>query len=150
MELNILEPTHSLEHIEQNACAFLQELLSSHAAGLAISREKTQTAVLFGIDRPIVRQSRSMERIQHAVSGGFDAVGGEEILAAIQGLTRSQDVHSPDRPKEGRWEMAPIADVRDATVARFSATKYRTTFRSLRPLMIDEVTFNEKSLPVFE
>ena len=39
---------------------------------------------------PLVRQSRKMERIQTAISGGFDASGGEEVIQAIEALVRSQ------------------------------------------------------------
>ena len=33
--------------------------------------------------------------------------------------------------------MAPVADVRDATLARFAAGRFRSTFRSIRPLLQD-------------
>jgi hypothetical protein len=78
-----------------------------------------------------------MARIQCAVSGGFDAIGGEEILDAVQGLIRSQQRYSEKRTEKQGWSFAPIADVRDATVARFAAARYRSTYRSLRPLLED-------------
>ena len=70
-----------------------------------------------------------MNRIQSAVSGGFDAFGGEEILHAIQGLMRTQEPSGADDAHG--WRFAPVPDVRDETVARFGATRYRTTFRSI-------------------
>lgn len=69
------------------------------------------------------------------MSGGFDAIAGEEILESIQGLVRSQARYSKDRIEGKGWTFVPIADVRDETVARFAAARFRSTFRSLRPLL---------------
>ena len=60
-----------------------------------------------------------MRRIQGAISGGFDAVGGQDILYSIQGLLRSQRRYSRARKDENAWAFSPIPDVEDATVARF-------------------------------
>ena len=38
------------------------------------------------------------------------------------------------------WQLSPVPDVRDETVARFGAARYRTTFRSIRPLLQDDDT----------
>ena len=78
-----------------------------------------------------------MARIQGAISGGFDAIGGEEILDAIQGLIRSQQRYSEEPAGDQTWSFSPIPDVMDATVARFAAGRYRSTYRSLRPLLED-------------
>ena len=77
-----------------------------------------------------------MARIQSAVSGGFDAIGGEEILDAVQGLMRAQEALSVG--DDSGWRLSPVPDVRDETVARFGAARYRTTFRSIRPLLEDD------------
>ncbi len=79
-----------------------------------------------------------MNRIQSAVSGGFDALGGEEILDAIQGLMRAQEALSVG--DDSGWRLSPVPDVRDDTVARFGAARYRMTFRSIRPLLKDDDT----------
>jgi hypothetical protein len=126
-----------LSDIEGAVSNWLQTVLDSAAPGLEPSPEKTRAAAIKGDERPLVRQSRKMARIQSAVSGGFDAIGGEEILDAVQGLIRSQQRYSEQRTPEQGWSIAPIADVRDATVARFAAARYRSTFRSLRPLLGD-------------
>lgn len=112
---------------------WLGRVLVDTAPGLALSPKKTQVAALGGDERPLVRQSTRMSRIQSAVSGGFDALGGEEILDAIQGLMRAQDALSVG--DESGWRLSPVPDVRDQTVARFGAARYRTTFRSIRPLL---------------
>ena len=39
---------------------------------------------------------------------------------------------------EGGWPLSPVPDVRDETVARFAAARFRTTFRSIRPLLKGE------------
>lgn len=116
----------------------LQLILNEKATGSELSTGKTEIAFFRGDQRPLLRQSRKMERIQHAVSGGFDAVGGAEILDAIQGLVRSQSRYSKERLERQCWSFAPVADVRDETVARFAAGRFRSTYRSLRPLLESE------------
>ena len=129
------------DYIGPAVYAWLHELLELTAPGLQLSDAKRRV-VAFGPDqRPVVRQSTKMSRIQAAVSGGFDATAGEEILAAIQGLMRAQETLST-RDDTG-WPMAPTADVRDATLARFAAARFRRTFRSLRPLLQDQTDTEE-------
>src|SRR3546814_4002511 len=70
--------------------AWLGQLLTGSCPGLEFSPEKTSTASVGGEQMPLVRQSRKMERIQTAISGGFDASGGEELIQAIEALVRSQ------------------------------------------------------------
>src|SRR5262249_40672249 len=43
------------------------------------------------------------------------------------------------------WPLKAMPDVRDDTVARFVAGRYRTTFRSLRPLLEDEISRSPES-----
>ena len=104
---------------------WLDRILNEKAPGLALSPKKTQIAALGGDERPLVRQSGKIDRIQSAVSGGFDSLGGEEILDAIQGLMRSQETLSAE--DDNGWRLSPVPDVRDETVARFGAARYRTT-----------------------
>ena len=122
---------------------WLESTLAEKAPGLALSPEKTQVAALGGNGRPLVRQSAKMDRIQSAVSGGFDAIGGKEIIDAVQSLMRAQEALS-GKDDDG-WRFSPIPDVRDEAVARFSAIRYRTTFRSIRPLLDDD-TLDKLSL----
>ncbi len=122
-----------LRTIEDPVSGWLSQVLEQKAPSLALSPKKTQAAALGGDERPLVRQSAKMNRIQSAVSGGFDALGGEEILDAIQGLTRVQEALSVG--DDSGWRFSPVPDVREETVARFGAARYRTTFRSIRPLL---------------
>ena len=123
---------------------WLSQVLKENAPGLALSPEKTQAVALGRDERPLVRQSAKMNRIQSAVSGGFDALGGEEILDAIQGLMRAQE--APSVGDDSGWRLSPVPDVRDETFARFGAARYRTTFRSIRPLLQDDDTPDESEV----
>jgi Reverse transcriptase (RNA-dependent DNA polymerase) len=133
-----VDPERSLPDIEKVVINFLTQLLERHANGLQVAEDKTIAAVFGGDERPLVRQSRKMARIQAAVSGGFDAIGGVEILDAIQGLIRSQQRYSKERTEQQGGPFLPVPDVGDATVARFAAGRFRSTYRSLRPLLADQ------------
>ncbi len=126
-----------LAEVELLTTTWLQGLLDKYAQGLQVSPEKTKAATFGGDERPLVRQSRKMARIQGAISGGFDAIGGEDILDAVQGLIRSQQRYSAQRINGQGWSFSPVTDVRDATVERFAAARFRSTYRSLRPLLAD-------------
>ena len=134
-DLRIVVTTDSEADVCQNAvCKWLQNLLDKDKSGLRVAEDKTKVAEFGGFEHPLVRQSSKMERIQSMVSGGFDALGGIETLDAIQGLIRSQEALSNETTGHD-WKFSPIPDVRDETVARFSAARFRTTYRSLRPLL---------------
>ncbi|WP_395118297.1 hypothetical protein ACFCQI_15830 [Rhodanobacter sp. FW102-FHT14D06] len=136
-----VDSNHSLDDVKGFMCSWLQKQLDVTAGGLRVSEDKTLAVALRSTERPLVRQSRKMARIQGAISGGFDTVGGVEILDAVQGLIRSQQRYSEARDGNAGWAFAPVPDVRDATVARFAAGRYRATYRSLRPMltMRDEI-----------
>ncbi|MYC62895.1 MAG: RNA-directed DNA polymerase [Caldilineaceae bacterium SB0661_bin_34] len=127
---------YSSNDLEETVSCWLSQVLEENGPSLRLSSEKTQIAPLGGDDRPLVRQSAKMNRIQSAVSGGFDALGGEEILDAIQGLMRAQEALSVG--DDSGWRFSPVPDVQDDTVARFGAARFRTTFRSIRPLLQDD------------
>ena len=122
---------------------WLQRVLIKKADGLELSKDKTKIAEFGGKKRPLVRQSMKMERIQKAVSGGFDALGGGEILDAIQGLLSAQDALAA---LDDGGPFSPVPDVRNVTVARFGAARYRTTFRSIRPLLQEKESLEEPKL----
>ena len=126
----------SSNNVDDFVSEWLSALLEEHATGLAPEPDKFQVAALEGDERPLVRQSGTMARIHSAVSGGFDALAGEEILDAIHGLMRAQEALSVG--DDSGWRLSPVPDVRDGTVARFGAARYRVTFRSIRPLLQDD------------
>ncbi len=128
------EDEETIAQLENTITDWLQNQLNLDAPGLLVSDKKTKMAEFGNSERPLVRQSARMERIQSTVSGGFDATGGEEILNAIQGLMRSQLGLNRELTDSG-WTLSPLPDVRNDTVARFSAARFRTTYRSIRPLL---------------
>ena len=137
-DLRIVVATNQSQgEVREAACDWLQNMLNSEAPGLLLSIDKTKAVEFGGSQRPLVRQSRRMERIQSAVSGGFDAITGAEVLDAIKGLMRSQESLSQEVTNSG-WQFSPLPDVRDDTVARFSAGRFRTTYRSIRPLLEED------------
>lgn len=122
---------------QERVAGWLGELLDQHNAGLQIAPEKTTTASFGGQEQPLVRQSRKMERIQSAISGGFDASGGEEVIQAIEALVRSQASLNGSADASRPMALKAVPDVKDETIGRFAAGRFRTTFRSLRPLLDD-------------
>ncbi len=135
--LRLSSASLDLVDIEDETSAWLDSLLTEEQ-DLTVSREKTHAAD-FGVTggRPTVRQGDRMSRIQSAVSGGFDVAGGEAILEAVRGLMQTQR-HHPQQPLDAAgWALSPIADVPDATVARFGASRFRRVYRWLRPLFED-------------
>jgi hypothetical protein len=129
-----VEGVKALTQVADEVSDWLQNLLEEAVPGLELSKEKTKAAEFGSGERPLVRQSSKMNRIQSAVSGGFDAIGGEEILDSIQGLIRSQQALSQESDDSG-WAFSPLPDVRDETVTRFAAGRFRKTYRSIRPLL---------------
>ena len=130
-----LDPERNATDVKDKTVDWLSSLLEEEQ-GLLLSEEKTQ-AEEFDVpsDRPKVRQSDRMRRIQNAVSGGFDVAGGEAILEAIRGLMLTQWRH-PQSPLDSKeWPLSPVADVPDGTVARFAAGRFRRIYRWLRPLL---------------
>jgi len=120
---------------EEAVFLWLQDMLTQTGPGLELAREKTSTASLGGEKTPLMRQSRKMERIQTAISGGFDASGGEEVIQAIQALVTSQLSLSGSAAASGPASLRAVPDVKDETIGRFAAGRFRKTFRSLRPLL---------------
>ncbi|MCC7535011.1 MAG: RNA-directed DNA polymerase [Deltaproteobacteria bacterium] len=132
----VVRATGTAADVEKATTSWLTRLLADTAPGLELKSDKTRVAFLDGDERPLVRQSRTMGRIQQAVSGGIDAQGGEEILDAVQGLLRAQERFPIEPAARGTWSLAPVADVPDATVARFAASRFRRAYRLLRPLLL--------------
>lgn len=127
-----------LKDVEKACHEWIEGKLKSTAPDLTSNGEKTRAVAVHDSQRVMVFQSRRMRRIQETVSGGFDANGGTQLLAALEGLfnTIGQFVETDENGT--RWPLKAVPDVRDETVARFVAGRYRATFRSLRPLLEDE------------
>ncbi|WP_420137531.1 RNA-directed DNA polymerase [Sphingomonas sp.] len=143
-------PGTSAEEVGAQVAAWLNTLLNAYSPGLLISPEKTKAALFRGDEQPLARQGRKMQRIQSAISGGFDAAGGEEVIQAVQGLVRSQAEISAAAEAGGLKTFTAVPDVRDETIGRFAAGRFRTTFRSLRPLLEDRPPSDQAAKPAFE
>ena len=76
----------SSSDLRNTVSRWLGQVLEERATGLALSPKKTQVAALGDDERPLVRQSVKMNRIQSAVSGGFDALGGRRGPRCHTGL----------------------------------------------------------------
>lgn len=130
-----VNPDLSPSEAQESSIGWIARLLDEHCAGQQVSPEKTRTASVGRQEQPLVRQSRKMERIQSAISGGFDASGGAEVISAIEALVRSQDRLWASPDSKGPVNLQAVADVKDETVGRFAAGRFRKTYRSLRPLL---------------
>ena len=121
---------------------WVQSLLNGKANGLLVSKEKTEAVEFGASQRPIVRQSERMKRVQEAVSGPFGIAEGWVLLDMIQGLVRSQQDLGRTQSDSG-WDFSPKSDVREERVARFAANRFRTTYRFIRPLFEDRRSAGE-------
>ena len=115
---------------------WITKLLKQETRSLNIAEDKTKVMEYGSSESLLIPYSARMNRVQSAVSGGFDANSGLEILDTIQGMTREQQSlnNVPDR---SLWKHSPLPDVRNETVLRFSASRFRTVYRSIRPLLLD-------------
>lgn len=133
-------PTEAeLKDVESACHDWIETTLQETAPGLTANGDKTRAVAVHDSQRVMVFQSRRMRRVQETVSGGFDANGGTQLLAALEGLFNTIGQFIETDENGTRWPLKAVPDVRDETVARFVAGRYRSTFRSLRPLLEDEI-----------
>ncbi len=125
--------TTNIEQLRVDVFGWIAGCLDRSAPGLSPSEEKTQVSPFRTDERPLVQQSKRMARIQAAISGGFDPIAGGEILDSVLGLIRSQERLAKAESVSPYDPFRPIPDVRDSTVDRFVAGRFRKTYRSLRP-----------------
>lgn len=110
---------------------WLGKKLSHRAHGLKLSDDKTVILKHHNKRSQLLPNSIKMNRIQRAVSGGFDAHGGGVIIDAIQDMIY---IRNESMIQESD-ELPMIPDVRHETVNRFASRRFRKTFRSTRPLL---------------
>jgi hypothetical protein len=133
---------HEIAH---EVTAFLQRLASENAPGAVLNEGKTK--VLLGKNEAsrVVLFSETMNTIQARVSGAMDVTVAEDTLTMIEGLFAAEAEESPlFRDKAGNvTEDDPffeaVRDVKDETVARFSANRFRKTYRVRRSLAPEDV-----------
>ena len=122
-----------IEAVESDIFKWIKACLDRSAPGLSPAEDKTHVTAFRADERPLVQQSKRMGRIQAAISGGFDPVAGGEILDSVLALVRAQDRLARAEAVNEHDPFRPIPDVRDSTVDRFVAGRFRSTYRSLRP-----------------
>ena len=137
----------TIDDVEKCIIQHLESMLRDCAEGQEISQSKTTTTEFEGSKRPTIHYRRQMDRIQSAVSGGFDVVGGLDILESVNGLLKSATTNATEAV-DTEWDYAPVPDVQDDTVARFSAARFRMTYRSIRPLL--EISLEDSNLEDLE
>ncbi|MBK8129516.1 MAG: RNA-directed DNA polymerase [bacterium] len=143
------------EDIAHDLETWIQHRLNSFAPGLKVSQSSAENSrelqkgnvttktrvVIEGRNRSyFVPQSKLAQRIQHQASGVLDMWQGVELIHAIEGFFQRQHRYHELSVRSGNVWKIGIPDMRDETAARFSAYKYRRTFRSLRLLLDDEPT----------
>lgn len=136
------------EAVKADVIVWLQDLLDKTATGLVVEEAKTKVTVEGRERLFLVQQSKTAKRIQGAVSGTFDMLHGTELIGAIEGFFHTQQRYSSELTIEDRSRtglLIGMADMRDDTAARFAASKFRRTFRALRPLLAEARVHHELS-----
>jgi Reverse transcriptase (RNA-dependent DNA polymerase) len=132
--------TEERETIGEAVSQLLQENLDRFAPNQLINPKKTE--VIYGDSQEsFISVADSMRMIQKNVSGPLDIVTARNTLEMIEGLlaTKPETVadfsDSPTSPDETLRSIFNVKlDVRDETLARFSANRWKSAFRSLRPI----------------
>jgi hypothetical protein len=129
------------ETVKQVALKWLQNILEQYAGtDLKIKKDKTVVTIQERDNRFLVSQSKTADKIQHEVSGVFDTLHGSELIETIEGFFHTQERYSSNNEDGSSTEdrkglLVGISDMKDETAARFAAGRFRTTFRSLRPML---------------
>lgn len=121
----------------------ITETLDEHAPGLIINPDKCTVVLGRNAAAGSVRVSSSMRRVNRNASGVMDLFVGEETLELIETLLYSSESTAADLGERFHGTiLAAKPDVKQDTVARFAANRFRSAFRTLRPM--SELT-NEKA-----
>jgi hypothetical protein len=128
----------------------LLRLLGEHAPGLVLNPKKSAAVLGRNSTAGSIAVSATMKRINHNASGAMDLFIGEETVDLIESLflSRQEDpLVLEDKYRDTLVGATP--DVRDETVARFAANRFRRTYRTLRPLCEDgeELPSDQSLLP---
>lgn len=128
------------DEVKEIATTWLNKQLEKNCPGQKISEKKTEVTIE-GRETPfLILQSVEAKRIQHQASNTFDMIQGADLITSIEAFFNTQKRYSTniDNDKNGSESiLIGIPDMRDDTVARFAANRFRKTFRSLRPLLED-------------
>ena len=131
--------------IEAQLVSFLEGLLKETAPGLEVNPEKVEVLIDHGSSSGEVTVSDSVERIQENVSGAMDIETAQSTLQMIEGLDSLRNGSDLDFGKDENF-LTTDTDIRDDTLARFAAGRWRKTYRSLRPLLPETWTLPPDAL----
>ena len=132
--------------VQRCVVKWLQSILGNSSENMKVQKEKTKVIVEGRENLFFVPQSNAAQRIQEQVSGTIDTFSGSALIKTIEGFFNTQKQFSSAGyvgQMEGIKQFTGISDMRDDTVARFSAYRYRRTFRSLRPLLDEDTSLND-------
>jgi hypothetical protein len=133
--------------------AFLTELLGKKAPGLQLNEKKTQ--VMYGNSHsPNVPVAEAMQAVNNSVSGPLDVETARHALEMLEGLLAVSNSRQSQSTPTGTGQdeilrriLSVEPDVRNDTLERFVAHRWRKVFRSLR-VMADADEMTDTSLNV--
>ena len=144
---------HDLDSFESDFKAFLKGLLEAKAPGLLLNEKKTQ--VMYGNSHsPNVPVAEAMQAVNNSVSGPLDVETAKHALEMLDGLlavssSRQRQVAPTGTGQDDvlRRILSVEPDVRNDTLERFVAHRWRRVFRSLR-VMADADDLTDTTLNV--
>ncbi|HBE63066.1 MAG TPA: hypothetical protein DDX19_10055 [Rhodopirellula baltica] len=126
--------------LKESFSDMLKTSLAQHAPGLLAKESKLSVLLGTNAGGGSTRFSMAMSRISRNASSVMDMFRGEETLDLIEGLfysTRSKPLDFGERFEGTILDSQP--DVREETVSRFAAHRFRTAYRTLRPMSEPEM-----------
>jgi hypothetical protein len=129
------KPSEQENYVKQKLGELLSKLLARHADGLISKPEKLTVVLGTNVSGGTVQFATVMDRINRNASGVMDVAIGEETLDLIEGLlhsTRPKPMVLSERFQGTVLDKQP--DIREETVARFAAHRFRIAYRTLRPM----------------
>lgn len=144
---------HDLPSFESEFKTFLKGLLEAKAPGLLLNEKKTQ--VMYGNSHsPNVPVAEAMQSVNNAVSGPLDVETARHALEMLDGLLAVSNSRQNQAVPTGTGQddtlrriLSVEPDVRNDTLERFVAHRWRRVFRSLR-LMADADDLTDTTLNV--
>jgi hypothetical protein len=133
--------------------AYIQQLLDKTAPGLLLNKQKTQ--VMFGNDHSSnVPVADAMQAVTENVSGPLDVETARHALEMLDGLLAVSNSRRGQSEPTGTGQndvlrriLSVEPDVRNDSLERFVAHRWRKVYRSLR-VMADAESFADSTLNV--
>lgn len=144
---------HDLASFESDFKEFLRSLLEAKAPGLLLNEKKTQ--VMYGNSHsPNVPVAEAMQAVNNSVSGPLDVETARHALEMLDGLLAVSNSRQSQAVPTGTGQddvlrriLSVEPDVRNDTLERFVAHRWRRVFRSLR-VMADADDLTDTTLNV--